>query len=112
VVFFNLIPYFGTLTVSIGGTLYLLLLGAPFEVALLVVVAVGVAHLLDNTLIAPLVLGSAVRIHPLVVILLLVIGGKYLGVLGLVVSVPLGAIVYILLQESWSILERYRLGSG
>jgi len=109
VAFCNLIPYFGTLAVSAGGTLYLMLIGVPVSQAILVVVAVGVAHLLDNLFIAPLVLGSVVKIHPLIVLLLLVLGEKLLGVLGLVVAVPTGAIVYIVFQESWGILKRYPL---
>lgn len=105
----NLIPYLGSIAISIGGTLYLLLLGAPFSEAILVVVAVGIAHLCDNTLVAPLVLGNAVKIHPIIVLLLLVLGGTLLGVLGLVIIVPLGAVVYILIQECWQILQHYTL---
>lgn len=108
----NLIPYVGTITMSVAGTLYLLLLGAPFSEAILVVVAVGISHLIDNILVAPLVLGRAVEVHPLVVLVLLILGGKLLGVLGLVISVPLGAIVYILVQESWAFLCRYRGRGG
>ncbi len=54
---------------------------------------VGVQQLESNVL-APLVLGRAINLHPLVIILSVTAGGLILGVLGAFLAVPVVAVVY------------------
>lgn len=76
-----------------------------FTVAALVTLAtapdrilwVGLAFLLiqqlENTFLVPKVQGDAVRIHPAIIMLLLVIGGSLWGLWGIVIIVPVAAIL-------------------
>lgn len=58
---------------------------------------VGIAFLaiqqLENTFLVPKIQGDAVRVHPAMIIVLLVVGGALWGIWGLVIVVPLAAIL-------------------
>ena len=64
--------------VAQGGTAALLTLGA-----------VALVQLLDGYVLEPLVLGKAVRLHPLAVVVVITLGGLLGGIGGAVVAVPL-----------------------
>jgi predicted PurR-regulated permease PerM len=58
-----------------------------------VVIITFVVQLIENNLLLPLVAGGTVRLHPALVMIALVVGGAIGGFAGLVLSVPLTAVV-------------------
>jgi len=58
---------------------------------------VGIAFLaiqqLENTFLVPKIQGDAVRVHPAMIMILLVVGGSLWGVLGMIFIVPLTAVL-------------------
>ena len=87
----ELIPIIGPWLGAIPG----LLVVAATEPALLVPVALVyfVVQQLENNLLVPRIQGDAVNLHPAVVIVLLTLGGAAAGFTGLVIVIPLAAIV-------------------
>ena len=69
--------------------------------ALLVAYAVGLRLSIDN-LVGPLVLGQAVKVHPVVVIFAFVAGAILFGVIGLLLAVPVAACIRIILAEYYA----------
>jgi len=63
---------------------------APGKVVWVVLLAFAV-QLLENNLLAPRVMSSCLRLHPTVILILLVLGGLFWGFWGLVLTVPLTA---------------------
>lgn len=82
----NIIPYFGPLIGSIPAVL----------VALLESPALA---LVENQLITPPLLGKTLGMHPLVILFVLLLGGRLLGLLGLLVAVPFAAMLKILIRH-------------
>ncbi len=60
---------------------------------------------LDGKLLSPILLGSSATLHPVVIILSLLLGYEFMGVLGLLVAVPVAGIVR-------ATYARYRLTFG
>jgi predicted PurR-regulated permease PerM len=56
-------------------------------------------QLLDGTLITPRIVGRSVGLAPLEVLLTMMTAGTLFGFLGVVLAVPLGAVVKILVQR-------------
>jgi len=54
----------------------------------------------EGNLIYPRVIGSSVGLHGLWVMLAVIIGGGMMGVTGMLISVPLCSVFYVLLRES------------
>ena len=67
-------------------------------VAIAIVIFLGVQQL-SNNVIRPLVFGKFMDLHPLIIIFSLLVGGKFGGLLGLILAPALAAIVTVLIDE-------------
>ncbi len=63
-------------------------------------VALGVQQL-DNHFVSPLVLRATVKLHPSVIILSLMVGGSVAGLLGVLLAVPIVAVMKVLASHYW-----------
>jgi predicted PurR-regulated permease PerM len=93
----NLVPYLGSAVALAGGLAYALLaedirpllpMVSPENFAIWVIVAVVLAELLKNVVFEPVVLGSAVKLHPLVVVIGVVGGAILFGTVGMLLAIP------------------------
>ena len=94
---FNMIPYFGPL---IGGalTVMILLFFSPIQALYALIICVAL-QTLDGSVIGPRILGDSVGISPLLTIIAIAIGGDIAGLLGIFLSVPVCAIIKILIID-------------
>lgn len=72
-------------------------------------VLVGLVQVLDNVLFAPIVLGRAVNLHPLVVVLSLSAASLMFGVWGVVVTIPTVVVLKTIVHTLVTQLKAYRL---
>ena len=80
--------------IAVGGLAALIALVAKGPVAALVIIGLTVViHNVEGYLVGPLVLGRAVRLHPVAVLLALAIGGVLAGIVGAFVAVPTAAVI-------------------
>jgi predicted PurR-regulated permease PerM len=101
----GIIPYVGS-AVALGLAAGLCLLQYGVDLHLLFVVGwYALIQTLEGLLLTPRIVGRSVGIHPVAVIVGLLIGGDLLGFLGLIVAVPVTAIVQVFAKE---LLETYR----
>lgn len=92
-----LIPYVGAFVSFSMGTL-LTLLADPSHVLLCVVVYL-VVQFIENQFIYPHVVGGSVGLSPLWTLVGALIGGKLMGVLGIIFFIPMVAVLHTLLGE-------------
>ena len=91
---FNFIPYLGPM---VGVVLTLIFaLGSPWWTLLMIVVLFVLVNQLEAIYLNPNILGKGLGLHPLTVILSMLICGQLLGILGVLVAVPLSAILKVL----------------
>jgi predicted PurR-regulated permease PerM len=98
---FNLVPLVGPF---IGGGLAViiaLISGEPLT-AVWAALVLLVVQQIDNHLISPNVMGRTVQLHPVVVMLALLVGASFAGLFGMLVIVPLVAVVKIVFLFVWS----------
>ncbi|AWS45435.1 AI-2E family transporter [Streptosporangium sp. 'caverna'] len=83
-----------------GSVATLVTLGAKGPIYALVFLGILlVEQQLENHVLQPLIVGRAVRFHPLAIILVLAVGGILAGIAGAVVAVPVAAVFYRALPE-------------
>jgi predicted PurR-regulated permease PerM len=99
---FNIIPLVGPWVGGVPGVTIALTTGSPVKALLVVAVMVGVQQI-DNHFITPQVMQRTVQLHPAVVILALVAGGSLVGFFGLLLAVPVTAVLKILLGHVWRV---------
>jgi len=92
------IPVIGPIVMILPLTLVCLLppSGGPHR-ALIALVGFGVLNLAESKLIMPKVIGVESKLHPVVVITALLVGGRLAGILGMLVAVPIVAILKVIL---------------
>tara|TARA_Y100000590_G_C15630100_1_gene980893 strand:+ start:388 stop:1458 length:1071 start_codon:yes stop_codon:yes gene_type:complete len=110
---FNLIPFLGPI---IGMMIAIIIyftteqnpeIGHETIHLFLLVLVFAVVQLIDNVLVSPLVLSDSVGIHPLLIIILAMIGGTIAGPLGMILSIPIAVILKVIIEElSWG-FENY-----
>jgi predicted PurR-regulated permease PerM len=114
----NVVPYMGFAGALLSGLTYALLaenvhplipLVTPETFAIWVVVAVALAELLKNALYEPIVLGGAVKLHPLVVVIGILGGATLFGPAGMFLAIPTITIVKELVASSARHLRAYGL---
>ena len=91
------IPYVGAFLSCSIGTL-LTLLSSPSHALLCIIVYLAV-QFIENQFIYPHVVGNSVGLPPLFTLLAVMLGGKLLGLLGMVFFIPLMAVAYALVRE-------------
>lgn len=95
---FELIPVFGPVLAAVPAVLVGFVDGGP-TMGLLVVALYIILQQFENHLIYPLVVTKVVGVPPLLVILALIAGGKLAGFLGVLLSVPLAAVLQELVKD-------------
>ncbi|MEA1939057.1 MAG: AI-2E family transporter [Candidatus Caldatribacteriota bacterium] len=90
----NFIPYLGPI---VGVVLALIFaLGQPWWILLMIVILFIFANQVEAIFLNPNILGKELGLHPLTVILSMLICGQLLGILGVILAVPLVAILKVL----------------
>lgn len=88
----NLIPYLGP---WIGAAIAVVvsLLGGGYSTAVWAAVAMIIVQQIDNHLLAPKVVGDSVGLHPVIIMIVLLIGADVSGIFGMLLAVPVAATV-------------------
>lgn len=63
-------------------------------------------QLLENHIIVPKIMGNSINLHPTIIIISLLIGGQLFGVIGMLFSLPITAILKVLMQYFWFTEEK------
>lgn len=90
----NLIPYIGPIIGAFPAWL-VAFLEAPL-LSLKAALLILIVQQIECQFIAPVILGRSARLHPLVIILALLLGGKLFGFIGLLLAVPVALVLRIL----------------
>lgn len=92
----NVIPYFGPIIGMIPAALMGLISDNPMK-ALYACITLLILQQIDGAIIAPKVVGESVDVHPVAVVVSILIGGSLFGLLGMLVAVPIAALIKLLL---------------
>lgn len=94
---FDIIPYLG----PFFGALPALLMATTisWKMVLLVVIVNLICQNLESNVISPQVVGKSMRMHPLTIILVLLVGGELAGIVGMILAVPFYAAMKVIAQH-------------
>ena len=87
----QMIPFFGPFVSWLPPVAVALLLKP--DVALPVLIVMGIAWFVTMNVISPRLMSGAVGIHPIVVLASVVIGGKIAGIVGAIFGIPIAAVL-------------------
>ncbi|QGG94449.1 AI-2E family transporter [Actinomarinicola tropica] len=93
------VPIVGAVVAGIIAVL-VALATAGFGAAVVTAIVAVVVQQLDGDLLAPIVYGRALQLHPLIVLFAVVAGGALFGIAGTILAVPLTAMVVAMASEA------------
>ena len=102
---FNIIPYFGAI-IAIAVAVLITVFTGGVQQALIMAVTVIILQQIDANIINPKILGDGLKISPILVIFAVTIGGEFFGVTGMFLSVPVIAILKLLIVDFIEIREK------
>jgi len=105
----NVIPYLGPCIGGFVAGFVILVSGLPTVMILWMALAIFIVQLLDNYVFYPVIVGSTIRMHPLVVLLTVVAGSYFGGVVWMLISVPLVYMIYSLILALHKNLKEFRI---
>jgi predicted PurR-regulated permease PerM len=94
-----IVPFFGTLVSTLLPALFVLGGEGGVSGALLVLLVGVVVHLVEGNVISPLIMERGVKLPPVASIMAVLIVGTLLGPVGLLVAVPMLAVVMVLVRK-------------
>ena len=101
----NLIPYFGALIGGVGVVLCTLLTKNIYA-AIGVAIYIVVIQQIDGNIIQPRVVGGSVGLRPIYVLLAITLFGGLFGFWGILLGVPLMAVLQMLIKDAIAIRDR------
>jgi predicted PurR-regulated permease PerM len=101
----EIIPIIGPIISAIPAILIALAISPT--TALVVTIFYILVQELENKLLVPKVMQKTVGLHPVTIIIVLLIGAKLMGTLGILLAVPVTSMIYIILKE-WSVNSQKR----
>ncbi len=111
---FNLIPFIGPMIGGVIAILFFLITGQAdgFELQyyhiLFIMFTFASVQLIDNLISSPFIISDSVGLHPMFVIIVVMVGGSILGPLGMIISVPIAAVLKVIVEELIWGFKNYR----
>lgn len=97
----NIIPYVGPY-IGIMPSVFVALSDSVSKLIAVVIVVIIVQQL-DGNLVYPNVIGKSLNIHPLTIIIILLAAGNIAGLMGMILAIPLYAVIKVIVQYVYSI---------
>ncbi|WHZ02971.1 AI-2E family transporter [Neobacillus sp. YX16] len=97
--FTNVIPFIGPI-LAITPAMIIAFIDSPIMVVKVLIVMIVVQQI-EGHIISPQVMGKKLEIHPLTIISLLLAAGRIGGVLGLIIAVPMYAVIKVIAHHTY-----------
>lgn len=91
----NIIPYFGAIIGLVPAFIAAFLIS--WETALYTIIVLAVIQQIEGNVLSPLIVGKTLHLHPLLIIVALLVGVELGGIVGLLVAVPMLAVLKVTL---------------
>lgn len=95
--FFNIIPYFGPIFGAVPAVIMGFMKSAT--TGIYTIIFLYLLQLIEGNIICPKITGNSVSMHPLLIIILLLVGGKIGGFIGMIIAVPVGVVIKIIYED-------------
>lgn len=94
----NMIPYWGAI-IGVGISIIITIFTGGIGQAIWMGIIVIILQQIDANIINPKIVGSSLKISPLLVIFAVTVGGAYFGILGMFLAVPVFTVIKIFVSD-------------
>lgn len=101
--FTNVIPFVGPWIGTVPAVI-VALIDSPFMVFKVLVVIIVVQQF-ESNFISPQIMGKKLAVHPLTIILLLIVAGRFAGIIGMLLAVPTYAVCKVVVGHTYRLFK-------
>ena len=84
----NLVPYVGPI-IGVTPAIIISVVNGYSHLDLFLIMGIyGLAQLIDNVLVIPIIVARLMNLHPITVVITLLIGAQFMGIMGMLISLP------------------------
>lgn len=105
----HLIPYLGPAIGGIPAIILSIIQFGDFSQVPLIMLIVLITYTIDNGFVQPYVFAKSVDMHPIVIILLIVLGSQLFGVFGMLLAVPVASVLKTMTTETYFAFKNYKI---
>jgi predicted PurR-regulated permease PerM len=106
----SIVPYLGFIVgISIASIAAILQFQLGWELAMVVIVF-GIGQAIEGVVLTPWLVGDKIGLHPVAVIFAILAGGQLFGMVGILLALPVGAVIMVLLRhvhDNYKVSEFY-----
>jgi putative permease len=105
----HLVPYLGPILGGIPAIIISLIQFGDASHVPHIVFLIALVYTFDNGFVQPFVFSKSVDMHPIIIILLIIAGSQLFGVIGMLLAVPVAAVIRTLIKEVYFAFKNYRI---
>lgn len=94
----NIIPYVGPILGSLPGIIIVLAKYGPSHLFYIVLFIYLIVNIIDLAIIFPILVSRIVDLHPVIVVLSVILGSQYFGLVGMIISIPCAAAIKLIME--------------
>ena len=105
----HLVPYFGPIIGGVPAIVISVIQYGNFSHVPYIIILMLTVYALDNGFVQPFVFSKSVDMHPVVIILLILVGSQLMGVLGMLLAIPFATVVRTATKEIYFAFKNYKI---
>ena len=105
----HLVPYLGPVIGGVPAIVLSIMQTGDLSQVPLIMLIVALTYTLDNGFVQPYVFSKSVDMHPIIIILLIIIGSELFGLLGMLLAVPTATVVKTAATEIYFAYKNYSI---
>lgn len=105
----HLVPYLGPVIGGVPAIVLSIMQTGDLSQVPLIMTIVALTYTLDNGFVQPYVFSKSVDMHPIIIILLIIIGSELFGLLGMLLAVPTATVIKTAVTEIYFAYKNYSI---
>jgi predicted PurR-regulated permease PerM len=105
----HLVPYLGPVIGGIPAIVLSIIQTGDLSQVPLIIMIVALTYTLDNGFVQPYVFSKSVDMHPIIIILLIIIGSELFGIIGMLLAVPTATVIKTAAKEIYFAYKNYSI---
>ncbi|NOQ79650.1 MAG: AI-2E family transporter [Gammaproteobacteria bacterium] len=94
----SFVPYLGFIVGIVAAVIAAFMQVHDLSLLLPIAIVFGIGQLIESMLLTPLLVGDRIGLHPVAVIFAILVGGQLFGFVGVLIALPVSAVVMVLLR--------------
>lgn len=108
----SIIPYFGFAIGIVSATIAAIVQFGNFQAVVLVWAVFAVGQAIEGWVLQPYFVGDRIGLHPVAVIFAIMAGGQLFGFVGMLLALPVAAVIMVILRHGHSLYQQSSLYQG